>query len=620
MFLGGERVKRKIIVFLIIILLLTMNTLYALDNKSYSIDKFYVKAILNEDGSMNIEENIIYDFSGSFNGVYRTLKTAGSDGIDNIKVIINNNGNYVEAKESLSGNDNTYEAIKESDGIKLKIYRKSKNEERQFIIMYRVLNVAVKYNDTAELYWKFMGKDTDVTIRHFKVDLKIPKGSNYDDIKVFAHGPLSGSIQKIDSENITMYVDNLAPNIFVEGRILFPTRLIEKSTKVVDRDALSRILKEEEMWVKEANAKRQRARMLVSISFIYAIVQIFLIVYIYFKYDKEYSTSFKGPYFRELPGNYSPAVMSILWNFGKINPRDITATLMDLVRRKHLILKAEVNNKKGIFKDKEDIDYIFVLNNEADKSDLSQHEKFFIEWTIGEIGDGQKVSIDNIKDYTKSRAKAVNFKRDYDAWVEYIKLEAEGYKFFDKSSIKGNIIGIVSSLLGIALGIYTATAHQNFIGLAVLIVTSLILMIYSFTVKRRSKYGVEQYKMWKAFRNFLKHFSSLDKAEIPSVTIWEHYLVYAISLGVAKEVIKQLKMVFRDEDFNNRSLTYMYYGFYGNRMNHLDAISHVTNTVTKATESTYSQAMSKLSSSSGGGGGFSGGGGGGGGGGGAGAF
>ena len=156
--------------------------------------------------------------------------------------------------------------------------------------------------------------------------------------------------------------------------------------------------------------------------------------------------------------------------------------------------------------------------------------------------------------------------------------------------------------------------------MAVLIATSLILMIYSITVKRRSRYGVEQYKMWKAFRNFLKHFSRLDKAEIPSVVIWEHYLVYAISLGVAKEVIKQLKMVFRDEDFHNRSLTYMYYGYYGSKMNHLDAVNHVTDSVLKTTQSTYSQAMSKLSSSSGSGGGFSGGGGGGGGGGGEGAF
>lgn len=612
--------KKRIVLFFIMILLLTMNMVNAADDRSYRIDQFHVKSILNEDGSMNIEETITYDFTGSFNGVYRTLKTAGSDGIDNIEIMINEYGDYVNAEESLSEKNNTYQKIKEADGIRLKIFSKSQDEKKQFIVKYRVSNVAVKYNDIAELYWKFMGSDTDITIKDFKVMINLPHGAEMKDIKVFAHGPLSGNIDKIDGENVVLKVEKLNPHTFVEGRILFPTKLIEKSTKTINKDALGSILNEEEKWAKEANEKRQKAKILISASFIYAILEILLILFIYFKYDREYATSFEGSYYRELPEDYSPAVMSILWNFGSIKPRDITATLMDLVRKKHLILNTKINSKKGVFRDKEELDYIFELNEESDKHDLLQHEKFFMEWLIDGIGDSKKVSLGDIENYTKSKDRAITFKSNYDAWVEYVKLEADKYKFFDKSSVIGNIIGIVASLLGIGFGAFTAAVHQNFIGMAVLIAASLILMIYSITVKRRSKYGVEQYKKWKAFRNFLNHFSRLDRAEIPSVILWEHYLVYAISLGVAKEVIKQLKMVFREEDFNNSSLTYMYYGCYGSRMNHFDAVNHVTDSMIKATESTYSQAMSKISSSSGGGGGFSGGGGGGGGGGGAGAF
>jgi uncharacterized membrane protein len=151
-------------------------------------------------------------------------------------------------------------------------------------------------------------------------------------------------------------------------------------------------------------------------------------------------------------------------------------------------------------------------------------------------------------------------------------------------------------------------------------VFSIILLIYSLLIRRRSKHGVEQFKMWKAFRKFLTHFSQIDKAELPAVILWEHYLVYAITLGVAKEVISQLKLVFRDEDFNNSGLTYMYYGHYRHNYSYFDTIDNVTKTMVKTTESVYTQAISKMSSSSGGGGGFSGGGGGGGGGGGAGAF
>lgn len=602
--------KRAILLILLVLVLLSGYTAAEAD-RSYIINGFHAEAQLNTDGSMDVSETLTYDFSGEFNGIYRTLVTTGSDGVDNIEVMTVD-GNKMPA--------NTYEVEKQKDKLQLKIYSKARNEMKTFIIKYRVLNVAVKYNDIAELYWKFMGSDTDVVIKDFKVNIGLPEGTSREDIKAYAHGPLSGNVEIVDEKNITLSVKDLKPNTFVEARILFPTSFIKNSFNALDKNALNDIMDEERRWAEEANAKRLRARIFISISFLYAFLQILLIFYIYYKYDKEYKTTFKGAYYRELPGDYSPAVMSVLWNFGRIKPRDVTATLMDLVRRKYITLSVQAAEKKGILSKKEDIDYVFTLNENADASKLSKHEIFFIEWIFGNIGINKRVSLDDIEDYTKSKTGAQNFKSDYDAWYENVKQEAETLGFFDKSSNHGIILGVIASLLGFFLAVYTMIAHGNILGFIVTIFTSLILMIYSITVKRRSKYGVLQFQMWKAFRKFLLHFSRLDKAELPSVVLWEHYLVYAITLGVAKEVIKQLKMIFREDDFKNGGLTYMYYGYYGHRLNHFDALNNITSTVTKATESTYKQAVSQLSSSSGGGGGFSGGGGGGGGGGGAGAF
>ncbi|HBK86140.1 MAG TPA: hypothetical protein DDZ53_08950, partial [Firmicutes bacterium] len=36
----------------------------------------------------------------------------------------------------------------------------------------------------------------------------------------------------------------------------------------------------------------------------------------------------------------------------------------------------------------------------------------------------------------------------------------------------------------------------------------------------------------------------MERYTIPSLIIWEHYLVYAVTLGVAKEVMKQLELVY----------------------------------------------------------------------------
>lgn len=607
-------------IFLIICALLSTITAYCAADKSYFMGNFKVSAQLDSSGNMDVLEEITYEFDGSFRGVYRTLKTAGSDGLEAIEVYKLQDGKLMQFTNNNSEQENTYQLINEGDGIRLKIFSTAEDESRTFAIRYRVKNVATKYNDIGELYWKFMGEDTDVKIENFDLKITLPEGADKEQIKIFGHGPLSGVSEIIDSRNVSLRIEKLLPHNFVEARVLFPTSLIKGSRRIVEKDALEGIMSEEKSFADEANARRVKARAAVGFSFVYVLFEILLIIYLYFKYDKEYKTKFEGEYFRELPGNYSPAVLSVLWNFGKVNPRDITATIMDLVRRKYLQLKVEQREIRGLIKHKVDNEYVFELDKKAELHALSSHEKYLIDWLIFTIGDGEKVSLKEIEQSSKTLKGAESFKADYDAWVKYVKVEAGELSFFDRNTIKGQIFGVIAAVVGTIYGGFTAALHGNTFGFALLLMVSITLMIYSLVIRRRSRYGAEQYKMWKAFRRFLRHFSQLDKADLPAVTLWEHYLVYAITLGVAKEVISQLRLVFREEDFRNSTLTYMYYGNYGHNYNYFDTIDNVTNTMVKTTESVYTQAMSKMSSSSGGGGGFSGGGGGGGGGGGAGAF
>jgi len=608
------------VIFLVICALLSTIAVYCAEDRSYYMSSFKVNAQLDSSGNIDIMEEITYAFDGSFRGVYRTLKTAGSDGLEAIEVYKTQDNRLVQFAQSDSETENTYQLLDEGDGIRLKIFSTAEDESRTFVIKYKVLNAAVKYKDTGELYWKFMGEDTDVKIENFDLTITLPPGAGKEQIKIFAHGPLSGISEIVNSRNVSLKIEKLLPHNFVEARVLFPTGLIMDSKRIVDKEALAGIMSEEKGFADEANARRTKARAAVGFSLAYVLFELFLIIYLYFKYDKEYKAKFAGEYFRELPGNYSPAVLAVLWNFGKVNPRDITATMMDLVRRRYLKLNVEQREIRGLIKHKFENEYVFELNKEADLEALSSHEKYLIDWLISTIGNGDSVSLKDIEQYSKTLKGAESFKTDYDAWVGYVKIEAESLSFFDRNTMKGQIFGVIVAVIGMVYGGFTAAVNNNIAGFIVLLIASFTLLIYSLIIRRRSKYGVEQFKMWKAFRRFLKHFSQLDKVDLPAVILWEHYLVYAITLGVAKEVIGQLRVVFREDDFKNSALTFMYFGHYGHNYSYFDTIDNVTNTLVKTTESVYTQAMSKMSSGSGGGGGFSGGGGGGGGGGGAGAF
>ena len=54
--------------------------------------------------------------------------------------------------------------------------------------------------------------------------------------------------------------------------------------------------------------------------------------------------------------------------------------------------------------------------------------------------------------------------------------------------------------------------------------------------------GELRYRKWQAFKQMLKDLSPMKRIEdLPSIQLWDHFLVYAISLGVAEHVIKVLK-------------------------------------------------------------------------------
>jgi uncharacterized membrane protein len=120
---------------------------------------------------------------------------------------------------------------------------------------------------------------------------------------------------------------------------------------------------------------------------------------------------------------------------------------------------------------------------------------------------------------------------------------------------------------------------------------------------------------WKAFRRFLKNFSSLPDAPAMAVVIWEKYLVYAVALGVAKQVQKQVTALVAEEDLPP-AWPGGPVGLQGYWLSQHMSSAPVAHAVASAASSSGWSSGWGSSSSSGGfsGGGFSGGGGGGGGG------
>lgn len=145
----------------------------------------------------------------------------------------------------------------------------------------------------------------------------------------------------------------------------------------------------------------------------------------------------------------------------------------------------------------------------------------------------------------------------------------------------------------------------------------LFAMIYFASITRKSKYGIEEYAKWMAFKKFLSEFSHFEDYDMMSVVVWEEYLVYATVLGIADLVEKQMRVKLKQEDLAEATNTTLngfdlYMIFYLNRMSRRMVFysTVASQTLTKARAARMAATAGKIAASGGFGGHSSGGGGG----------
>jgi uncharacterized membrane protein len=454
-------------------------------------------------------------------------------------------------------------------------------------------------------------KFSDITI-----NITLPEG-NYDiaDEKTFFHGTNMAKREFVDNNKIVITADDMVSDEQIEVRLLLNNELftgVDLKNKV-NIDAKDEILAFEKDQVKGADFKFFIGNTAPIIIYILIILIFAYLVYVcYKKYDKEYKSEFYNEYYRELPADYSPAVMGYLYKFREIDDDDLTATLLDLIRRKYLILDSKGSSG---FNDKNP-DYTISINNEKNQMELTDSERYLIKWFVKEIGDGEKVSSLQLNSCCDTYSGAQLYQESSRRWYNMVKAEAKKYKFFENDIEKNKskfivgsvILAFLSALVFILLVSYSGYNYATILTFGPFIFMAGFIF-YLNSIDKRSKKGNEDYVRWKAFKKFLEDFSSFEDYPVPSIIIWEHYLVYATSFGIADKVTEQLKLKFKLEEIYTADCTYIVYFGFGHRIDRFNrSIRNMRSSANTAIA--RHNAAQRTSSSFGGrsgGGGFSGG-------------
>ena len=613
--------KKLLTLFLLSFFLFTTNAVYA--NKSYTCDDLAINITLLPNGQAIIMEKWTFTYKGdSFSCFIRNIPIDADAPISNITVY-ENNKSYSRLPALTKKDPPDHFAVgKNSKDYIIETYFYAKNQTRTFTLVYTMANAVIIHDDIAEFYNKLIS-DFDIPINQLSTEITIPDGANSDDVRIWAHGPLNGNIEKIADNKILAKVENVPRKTFVEVRATMPTALFPNATYFSHKKALAGIIAEETKWADEANKQReneQKRKQYVTIAIVTVLATYVLITlgFLYNSYKtvkkrRQYLPKSKPKYYRELPSDLSPAEVNSLLYYIKIfgakkGSLAYSATLLNLYLKDHLDIVETVD--KGFFFDTNELS--LSLGTNQDTNQLKGHERIFFGLIKSALSGHQTRTIEQIRSYFQSNAIATqNIFENFDRQVNQ-KLEKDNYLTKD-NSLRFVKRPFLIFIFFITFSLLTALLLFVLFDSIILLLLSPFIPVYPFYLIMFIKYviykkyrptekGTVEIVLWQGFKNFLQDFTLFDEKELPDLTVWENYLVYAVALGEGDKLFEKLKLKYPE-------LTATTTVHSASRLSKLNTISN--NSSLFNSFNNMGKSLSNFSSGSGGGGGFSGGGGGG---------
>ncbi|WP_373076534.1 DUF2207 family protein [Fusobacterium mortiferum] len=569
----------------------------------YEIERLDIVANIERDGSLEVEERVIYDI-GKINGILYNIDALGYGKFTDLQIFYEDDGEFKQARNNTAPSEGNF-TVSVDDGLyKIKLYAPSQNERKEFIFRYNLTRGVTVYRDIAQLNRKMVGKDWQNSIGNISVTVNLPENVKKDDIYAFGHGPLTGNIEILDGKSVRYTLNDYRPGEFLEVNLLFPKNILTSFNPLLmkNKSALKEILDMEGKLAKEANDARKRAIIDFYLGRVVLVLAVawwlFLVVFIYLKNSKRYKVENEyGEYFRELPDDYSPSIAGTLVSRNLYpSGRELFAMLLDLVRKGHL--KLEEGEKTTT-----------LILQESGKP-LSEEEKFILNWYIRELGDGEKIVLESVEASIKGRGGAKEFNRNYERWrtIVYSDMLEKNLKM-DKRDKFSTSLGIFTGIAYFIGGGMLVVYFQSELFI-LMILLGFILLPYTFSRKRASLEKEKAISRWEAFKKFLVDYSNLEEAKLASIELWEHYFVYAVALGVAEKVAKGYSKIMSKK--GEESTIIGGRGYRNNSFMNMYLYSHAFRSMERNTSFVAQRAMesvarSSRSSARGRGGGFSGG-------------
>ncbi|MGY3725169.1 Uncharacterized membrane protein [Granulicatella balaenopterae] len=531
--------------------------------KELIVEQYDITAKVLENGDVDFKEQMVFEADGEYNGVFYHLDITGIVAPKNIKLSEVVDGTVIPLENNQSGDHQTYQMTQEDQQIAFKIFTPLSDESRTILLEYTIPECITSYQDIAEFNRKVVGQAWEIEQNSIRFTLELPVEAAKESFRCWGHGNPTGKVEINPNYKMAEWlVSHNEPGEFVEAHALFPVSIVAANPNQVEKEAFTELVATEEERViadKQAVAKRkaqaeeherQKAIMVAKIEKIMtvaigimAISAVFCIGHMMrLKKAFEKQVPFVPDHVFELPEKLSPSVMQVAVYQEELTSSDVHATIMDLVRRKVLYLSQEEP-------------YTLTLSEKTYA--LSVSEEIFVEGLFKQIGENNQVTFTDIKNYATKHPKA--YCEWFADWEDQVDEEASTVTVLDEEKKKSplkifflQIVAILVTIVGATLGLYLLVNGSIVLGSIATLVNinlAIVAVLWQYISEpKRTIDGEWRYRQWNALKQMMEDISSLDRAEVPSIIIWNELLVYAISFKVADEVLKTLPTIYDQEE------------------------------------------------------------------------
>jgi uncharacterized membrane protein len=472
-------------------------------DRTLVIERFNAVIEVSPDGSIVVDETIEPRFTGSWNGIFRTIP---------IEYRTPQGLNYtlrldVESVTDAAGQKLKYESSRERHYRKLKIWVPGAVDTTRTVkLRYRVSNGLRFFDEHDELYWNVTGDEWEVPIESASAHVRLPAGVS--GVRATAFRGAYGSTEQSD---VTVVADGVD---------------VQTSRGLGMREGLTLVVG----W--NPGVVHRPTQIEKSAAVVYSNLPLAVPALVFVGMLRLWRTRGRDPELApiaaqyEPPAQMTPAELGTLVD-GKPDMRDITASIVDLAVRGYLHI-AEIQNDHlfGLFSSK---DYTFTLKRTREQwKDLKKHEQDLLDALFA--GSVDSVTLSDLKNKFYKHLPGL---RD----ELYDRLVKDGFYTGRPDRVRllytiggivaGLAIGFVSSWIMIGLGM------QPFAGVAAGIASGVIVILFGWFMPSRTSRGTRELEKVLGFREFLSRVEG-DRLQrvVKTPEMFEKYLPFAMALGV----------------------------------------------------------------------------------------